>query len=58
MNHREEKALDGESDIYCKYGLISNGTCYNLSNNQTQHTEGRLNLNFQVHPYGVAFLNP
>ena len=23
----------------------------------TQHTEGRLNLNFQAHPYGVAFLN-
>ena len=24
----------------------------------TQRTEGRLNLNFQAHPYGVAFLNP
>ena len=24
----------------------------------TQGTEGRLNLNFQAHPCGVAFLNP
>ena len=24
----------------------------------SQRTEGRLNLNFQAHPYGVAFLNP
>ena len=23
----------------------------------TQHTEGRLNLNFQAHPYRMAFLN-
>ena len=25
---------------------------------RTQRTEGRINLNFQAHPYGVAFLNP
>ena len=25
---------------------------------KSQHTEGRLNLNFQAHPYGLAFLNP
>ena len=29
-----------------------------IKNNNTQRTEGRLNLNFQAHPYEVAFLNP
>ena len=29
-----------------------------VSNKMSQRTEGRLNLNFQAHPYGVAFLNP
>ena len=29
-----------------------------MSKWSTQHTEGQLNLNFQAHPYGVAFLNP
>ena len=24
----------------------------------TQHTEVGVNLNFQAHPYGLAFLNP
>ena len=29
-----------------------------LKNTMTQHTEEGLNLNFQTHLYGVAFLNP
>ena len=31
--------------------------CSKFHVNPSQRTEGRLNLNFQAHPYGVAFLN-
>ena len=48
------------SDKNCKNTpslKIDKGSFINYVN-MAQRTEGRLNLNFQVHLYGVAFLNP
>ena len=40
------------------FHIIVSTTSFRLQHYSTQRTEGRLNLNFQAHPYGVAFLNP